>query len=169
MDPLKKELRKKKKKIAELLVPVWEESLCCKFCWEKSSYKMTVHHKWYIENDVIYKNYPNSIEGRIQYYDDLFPLVQKNPERFLYLCIKCHNVLEYWLQFKDIENEIRIELSKKTSYFQYLNNRDSIIVKFILRSLGLDKNETLQHQIKQRPYQSLIKNTKTGLDEFFWN
>ena len=164
MDYYKKELRKIKNQIRDLIDPHFIYDNYCRFCWERSSFKMTVHHRYYIENDVIYKNYPNTIQGRIKYYNDLFPLVRDNPNRFLYICIQCHNILEYYLQFADnLENEIRIELAKTWSDFQYLfNNRHSVIAKFALKELKLDADQSLAREIDERP------NQKTGLDEFFW-
>ena len=53
----------------------------------------TIHHKWYIDDDVRYKQYPRTTTGRNQYHADLLPLINENPERFVLLCSKCHVAL----------------------------------------------------------------------------
>ena len=61
---------------------------------------MTVHHLWYIFNDVVYKNYlPRNDTNTLRYYNDLEPLVKENKKRFMYLCNKCHHALEKFNQF----------------------------------------------------------------------
>lgn len=177
MDPARKELRKIKNKCRDEIITYTGQKDYCLWCSEKSSYKMTIHHRFYIKDDVIYKNYRNSIYGRIEYYNDLLPLIKDNPSRFLYVCIKCHNILEYYLQFgKNLECEIVKELNKEWSDFQYMfNNRCSIIAKFALRELKLDDNRELHKKIDRRPYQDFPKHKNmitpitTGLDGFFWS
>lgn len=175
MDYHRKELRKIKNQIRDIIDPYFLEEGYCKFCWQKSSFKMTVHHRNYIKDDVIYKNYPDNIEGRIDYYNDLIPLVRADPSRFLYICISCHNILEYYLQFgNELEYEIIQELSKKWSKFQFkFANRYSLIAKFALCELGLDIDGELQRKIDERPKQNDkpndLKLKHSGLDDFFWS
>lgn len=175
MDYHRKELRRIKNQIRDIIDPYFLQEGCCKFCWQKSSFKMTVHHRNYVKDDIIYKNYQDTIQGRIDYYNDLFPLVKNEPNRFLYICIRCHNRLEYYLQFGDkLEYEIIKELNKKWSDFQYLyGNYNSIIAKFALRELGLDIDGELQRKIDERPKQNdkpnNLKPKHSGLDEFFWS
>ena len=64
---------------------------------------MLFHHIWYIENDVKYSNYSTSVNGQIQYYNDLKPLIIDNPKRFLYLCKKDHFTLTRILQYKKLD------------------------------------------------------------------
>lgn len=67
----------------------------CFFCRCYTSKKgMVIHHRWYIENDVIRKNYPSNGSGTLDYYLDLLPLIEKNPKRFRYCCNTCHQAYE---------------------------------------------------------------------------
>lgn len=80
-----------KKRIAKLI----KYGDDCFICGCKISRRgMTIHHLWYIFNDVVYKNYPKNDTGKLQYYTDLEPLVKDMPERFLYLCNTHHQALE---------------------------------------------------------------------------
>ncbi len=183
MDYYRKELRQIKNQVRDLIDPYYLEENSCKFCWERSSFKMTVHHRSYIKDDVIYKNYPNTIQGRIEYYSELLPLVRDQPERFLYVCISCHNKLEYYLQFgQRLELEIIKELNKKWSNFQYLNTSHPFIAKYVLRELNLDVDKKLHKKIDDRPnkpteremaWKWLVKKypttppTMSGLEDFF--
>jgi len=168
MDYHRKELRSIKNQIRDAIDPWYLDDNCCKFCWEKSSYKMTVHHRRYIENDIVYDDYPNTIEGRIRYYYDLLPLVRKEPQRFLYICIKCHNILEYYLQFGNkLEDEIIKELAKRFSDFQYKTSSKPFIAKFALKELKLDIDGKLAKLITDRPNQININHKKTDMGDFF--
>jgi len=72
------------------------------FCCGCSNAKrgMTVHHLWYLKNnDVIYKDYPKSESGTLQYYTDLYPKIVANPKRFMYLCNTHHFVVEKFCRF----------------------------------------------------------------------
>ncbi|KKL88411.1 hypothetical protein LCGC14_1924950 [marine sediment metagenome] len=62
---------------------------------------MTIHHRWYIFNDVIYSKYPKTSEGQLQYYTDLEPLIIADPERFRYTCNTDHQSLERLIRFGD--------------------------------------------------------------------
>lgn len=62
---------------------------------------MTVHHLWYIENDITYKNFPQNDSGRVEYYTKLYPLIYKNPKRFMYLCNTCHHAVGRMCWFGD--------------------------------------------------------------------
>jgi len=64
---------------------------------------MTVHHLFYITDDVIYKNYPQNDSGRLQYYIALLPLVIKNPKRFMCLCGTDHYSLEKLCHFGEVK------------------------------------------------------------------
>ena len=54
---------------------------------------MVIHHRGYIDNDVVYKNYPKNDSGRLKYYIDLEPLIKNNVKRFSYLCNPDHHSL----------------------------------------------------------------------------
>ena len=66
---------------------------------------MVVHHRWYLKgNDVIYKDekyLPHNDSTRKQYLTDLYPLIFKNPKRFMYLCNTHHHALGKACQFGD--------------------------------------------------------------------
>ena len=74
----------------------------CWICNCKSAKRgMTIHHLWYLDNDIIYKNYPKNDKGNLQYYTDLLPMVKKNPKRFMYLCNTHNFALENFCRFGD--------------------------------------------------------------------
>ena len=74
----------------------------CYLCGTQWSRKgMTVHHIWYIKNDVTYDQFPKGTKGSIQYYTQLTPLIKTNPKRFRLLCNTCHQTLERFLRFGD--------------------------------------------------------------------
>jgi len=62
---------------------------------------MTVHHLWYIFNDVVYKNYERNDSGKLKYYQELLPLVREQPTRFMMLCNKHHQALERLNRYKE--------------------------------------------------------------------
>ena len=63
---------------------------------------MTVHHMWYLDNnDVTYKQFPQNTSGRLEYYTKLFPLIYRNPRRFMYLCNTCHHSLGIFCRYGD--------------------------------------------------------------------
>mgnify|MGYP001618144330 CR=1 FL=1 len=72
----------------------------CRICKSVRS-SMLIHHRWYIKNDVIYKNYPQNDSGRLQYYKDLEPLIKRNVKRFSYMCNSDHYSLGKFCQFGD--------------------------------------------------------------------
>ena len=63
---------------------------------------MTIHHRWYLFNDVIYSSYPKTSEGMLRYYTDLVPVVKAMPKRFRYLCNKHHQALERLIRYNDL-------------------------------------------------------------------
>jgi len=63
---------------------------------------MTVHHCWYLKNnEIIYKDFPQTEKGRVEYYTALYPLIVKNPKRFMYLCNTHHFALEKFCRYGD--------------------------------------------------------------------
>lgn len=67
----------------------------CFICQKsKSKSNFTIHHCRYIFSDIVYKGYPKTVDGQLQYYKDLEPLVKADPSRFLYLCNTDHVALE---------------------------------------------------------------------------
>lgn len=63
---------------------------------------MTVHHLWYLKNnDVVYKDFPKNDSGNLAYYKALYPLIHKNPKRFMFLCNTDHQSLERLNRFGD--------------------------------------------------------------------
>lgn len=89
----------------------------CKLCGcKKAKRGMVIHHRWYITNDVVYKNYPQNDSGRLQYYKDLEPLIRANPMRFSYQCNADHHSLSLFIRYGDKKfNALSLErkLSKK--------------------------------------------------------
>lgn len=75
----------------------------CYVCGCKVSRRgMTIHHLWYIFDDVVHKNYhPRNDTNTLRYYTDLEHMVKKEPKRFMYLCNPCHTSLEKLNQFGD--------------------------------------------------------------------
>ncbi|MEX0598259.1 MAG: hypothetical protein WD512_17360 [Candidatus Paceibacterota bacterium] len=74
----------------------------CAVCKCKlSKHGMTFHHMWYIFNDVIYKNYPRTVEGKLNYIQELKPLILECPERFRFLCNTDHQALERLYRYGD--------------------------------------------------------------------
>jgi hypothetical protein len=55
----------------------------------------TLHHLWYIKNDVRRENYPKGVRGRDEYYRDLKPLVEKAPHRFLLITNGVHTRIDH--------------------------------------------------------------------------
>ena len=63
---------------------------------------MTIHHLWYLKNnDIIYKDYPKTSAGTLEYYTALYPLIYKNPKRFMFLCNTHHFALEKFCHYGD--------------------------------------------------------------------
>jgi hypothetical protein len=54
-----------------------------------------LHHLWYIQNDVIRKNYPKGENGRTEYLNDLLPLVENMPFRFILITNGIHTRLDH--------------------------------------------------------------------------
>jgi len=87
----------------------------CRICkCIKSKRGMTIHHRFYITNDVTYKNYPQNDSGRLQYYIDLEPMIRANPKRFSYLCNTDHHSLTKFCQFGDAKFKA-LSLERKLS------------------------------------------------------
>lgn len=53
-----------------------------------------IHHIQEIENDVLRKNYPRGDKGTEQYYQDLYPLIEEQPDRFALITNPIHNKLD---------------------------------------------------------------------------
>lgn len=54
-----------------------------------------IHHLWYIEGDIVRKNYPKTPKGRDDYYADLLPLVENMPFRFILITNGIHTKLDH--------------------------------------------------------------------------
>lgn len=67
----------------------------------KSKKGMTVHHLWYIFDDVTYNKYqPPNDTNKLKYYTDLLVKVKEMPERFMFLCNTHHQALERLNRYK---------------------------------------------------------------------
>lgn len=88
----------------------------CYVCGCKISKRgMTVHHLWYIFNDVTYKNYkPRNDTNTLRYYTDLEPLTIDDPKRFMYLCNTDHTSLEKLNRFGDQKLDKLLKARKLT-------------------------------------------------------
>lgn len=74
----------------------------CYFCGAKKSSKgMVFHHRWYIKNDVTYDQFPKGVKGSLEYNKKLSVEIKKNPKRFRYLCVPCHQAFERLLRYGD--------------------------------------------------------------------
>lgn len=95
---LKDDIKEIKKKCGDMAVG----NGSCYICGCKTARRgMTVHHRWYLQKDVIYKDYPRNDSGTLQYYKDLYPMIQRNPNRFMYLCNTHHQALERMCRYSD--------------------------------------------------------------------
>ena len=54
-----------------------------------------IHHIREIENDVLRRNYPAGDKGREEYYHDLEPLIEKDPDRFALITNPIHQKLDH--------------------------------------------------------------------------
>jgi hypothetical protein len=55
-----------------------------------------IHHLWYIQNDVKREKYPKGENGRNQYLNDLKPLVERQPYRFILIKNGIHTRLDHY-------------------------------------------------------------------------
>jgi hypothetical protein len=68
---------------------------------KKSKRGMTVHHLWYIFDDITYDKYkPQNDSNKLKYYTDLLEKVKEDPTRFMFLCNTHHQALERLNRFK---------------------------------------------------------------------
>ena len=73
-----------------------------------------IHHLWYIENDVKRGNYPDGENGRNQYLNDLKPMVELMPFRFMLLRNGIHTRIDNFrngLARMKKENQLRLFLA----------------------------------------------------------
>ena len=78
-------------------------------CWvcdcEKHRKGMVIHHRWYLKkNDVIYRNeeyLPHNDNNRNKYLKDLKVMIERNPNRFMYMCNTDHHALGKFCQYGD--------------------------------------------------------------------
>jgi hypothetical protein len=57
---------------------------------------MTIHHLWYIEDDVRRENYPNGEKGRLAYLKDLRPKIEHMPFRFILIKNGIHTRIDHF-------------------------------------------------------------------------
>ena len=95
----------------------------CHICKTKVSKKgFTIHHVWYIQNDVTYSQFPKNTSGTLEYYIKLAPMVKSNPKRFRYLCNPCHQTLERFLRYGDVKINALFKERKRTIKLRGENN-----------------------------------------------
>ena len=96
-----------KEEISEIRTVCGQIALGNGKCWvcgcSKAKRGMTIHHRWYLsKGDAIHDQYlPRNDSNVLRYYQDLLPLVKKNPKRFMYLCSTHHQALERFIRFSD--------------------------------------------------------------------
>jgi len=78
----------------------------CWICGCKDARRgMVIHHRWYLKKgDVIYndpKYIPHNDTTSLQYYIDLYPVIKRNPKRFMFLCNTDHQSLERFCRYGD--------------------------------------------------------------------
>lgn len=67
----------------------------CQVTLEKFKPKgFVIHHVKEIEDDVLRRNYPVGPKGTAEYYNDLYPLVEENKDRFALIKNPIHNKLD---------------------------------------------------------------------------
>ncbi len=71
----------------------------CQVC--DTSKKLIIHHKKYFDDSVIYKQFSDTHDGRIQYYAKLLDEIEKRPTNFNSLCMNCHDHLHKILNFSN--------------------------------------------------------------------
>lgn len=83
---------------------------------KKSKSGFTFHHIWYEDNERTYSDFKHAID----YYEYLYPLVLKNPKRFLYLCSDHHQALERMARWgKNLPRLIRaVHMTQKARKIQ---------------------------------------------------
>ncbi len=173
MDASRKEIRRLKR----IALNEGDYYDMCRICEiRKPAHKMIFHHRMYIENDVTYNKYPNTPEGRIDYYQNLIPLIVKNPERFWYLCINCHERLERFLkQGKYLRRYARVCIENSRDY--NFTNEDKLPCIMAICELGY-YDQVIIDDINQFDYfkaqmilidKSEKRPKMSGLDDFFWS
>ena len=86
-------------KIKKILGEALGKGVCFICDKGKSRAGFTIHHRRYLFQDIIYKNYPHTTDGQYKYYKDLEPVVLGDLDRFLYLCNTDHIALERILRY----------------------------------------------------------------------
>ena len=66
----------------------------CIVCDEERIKKLVLHHLSYTKNSVIYNQFENSDDGRLQYHSKLLDEIKKNKNNFVILCMNCHKIVE---------------------------------------------------------------------------
>jgi hypothetical protein len=95
-------------KIKQELAKLSQFKSKCYVCLAKASKRgFTFHHKHYIENDVVRKNFQKNEKGTLEYYKALAPLIKKDPSRFLWVCNPHHQSITRLSRFNK-ENRKRL-------------------------------------------------------------
>ena len=123
-----------KKEAMSLINPYIE----CWVCGEWKIRRLTIHHTFYLDDDVIYKDY-NTYErtdNEIRYYLDLTKMIKEDSCRFVILCNECHGHIEklkhftYQSEYEKYYSELKYYdwewkknlgyIAKRTRRFQHL-------------------------------------------------
>lgn len=85
----------------------------CTVCHKKciTGKYFTIHHIKYIEFELTHKDF----KSRLEYYQYLFPIVSKNPERFSLLCNKDHSTVTKLSRYKKPTRSRLFKLSNQSA------------------------------------------------------
>lgn len=75
------------------LILWYSDKIKCQYCDVDNIEKLTIHHKEYFPNSVVYSFFNNSLLGRLEYYPNLLNEIISNPDNFQTLCNNCHKLL----------------------------------------------------------------------------
>ena len=95
--------KEKTNEIKQQLAKLRPFRLGCYVChckWHRRG--MTFHHKDYKPGEKTYKDFGKNV---LEYYLYLKPIIEKSPERFLYLCTPHHQALERLKRFSEVKFE----------------------------------------------------------------
>lgn len=71
----------------------YDKKIKCTYCDIIDIERLTIHHKSYTPNSIVYVNFGNSLTGRLSYYSALLDEIMDNPDNFETLCNMCHGLL----------------------------------------------------------------------------
>lgn len=136
-----------------------EDSTCCfcrhecYICAHDRISHLVLHHYTYNENSVIYNQFDNTNDGRLEYYVSLLKEIKKSRDNFIILCMKCHESLEDMLRNPKSEEFDRPMDERRERLKKIYNN--TIHYRITKNHIGLDGF-------------FLEKKDKDVMERFFW-